>query len=155
MCQELGIGTCTWSPLAGGFFSGKYTKEKLGEGRLKIAKDSGNPVLQRILMKDANWKILDELIEISKKIDRPPVQVALSWIAKRPGISSTIIGATKLEQLKANLAAIDLEIPAELSKKLDEISAPELVTPYMFYQPGMRAMVTGGVSVNREPEWFR
>jgi hypothetical protein len=76
-------------------------------------------------------------------------------IARRPGVTSTIIGATKLDQLQTNMHALDLDIPAPLAAKLEEASRPEEVFPYFFFEPTMRAMLTGATEVRREPTWFR
>jgi aryl-alcohol dehydrogenase-like predicted oxidoreductase len=122
---ELGIGICPWSPLASGFLSGKYKRagnDGHGDGRLEKLKDSGNPGFAKFT--EQNWKILDVLLHVAKQINRPPAQVALNWVASRPGITSTILGASKVKQLEDNLGAIEFSIPAELRKRLDEVSAP-------------------------------
>src|SRR6476660_8757627 len=118
--QELGLGICPWSPLAGGFLTGKYKREGnsgSGEGRLEIAK--GNPLLDRF--SDTNWRILDVLLSTARQIGKAPVQVALNWAATQPGITSTIIGATRKNQLDDNIQALDFDIPAGLRKQLDEV----------------------------------
>jgi hypothetical protein len=68
---------------------------------------------------------------------------------------STIIGATKLDQLEDNLEALEFEIPADLSHQLEEAGRPELVFPYFFYAPALQAMVHGGTRVESEPPWYR
>ena len=153
---QFGMGVCPWSPLASGLLTGKYIKTDdggSGEGRLEATKDSGNPVFNKFT--DRNWAIVDVLLDVAKKIDRTPAQVAINWITKRPGVTSTIIGATKMTQLEDNLMALDFDIPAELSQKLDEVSRPESVFPYLFFRPEMQAMIAGGVPVRREPPWYR
>src|SRR4051812_49771451 len=106
-----------WSPLASGLLTGKYTKDNLQAGRLKAVANSGNPAFDRITANPRNWQIVDALNQIAKDAGRPVAQVALNWIAKRPGVSSTLIGASKLEQLRTNLQALDFDLPAELSAK--------------------------------------
>lgn len=149
--QELGIGVCPWSPLAGGFLTGKYKREGVasgkGEGRLETTKGSGNPAFNKF--SERNWRIHDVLIEVAKQINKPVAQVALNWVITQPGITSTIIGATKLAQLNDNLQAAEFTIPAELSKRLDEVSAPEAIHPYVFFGPDIQPMVTGGTSVRK------
>jgi aryl-alcohol dehydrogenase-like predicted oxidoreductase len=76
-------------------------------------------------------------------------QVALNWVATQPGVTSTIIGATKLKQLEDNLSALSFEIPAELRKKLDDASALEAIHPYMFFDEVLQGRVRGGVKVRR------
>src|SRR6266404_612413 len=100
--QELGMGVCPWSPLAGGFLSGKYQRlgtTGVGEGRLETVKD--NPIFNQF--NERNWSILDELLDVANQIGKPPSQVALNWVATQPGITSTIIGVTKTKQLDDNL----------------------------------------------------
>ena len=72
-----------------------------------------------------------------------------------PGVSSTLIGATKLSQLEDNLQALEFELPDELAAKLDAVSTPPSVFPYMFFQPTMRGMVSGGTPLVAEPSWYR
>src|SRR5271170_5896866 len=87
--QELGIGVCPWSPLAGGLLSGKYKRQSAttgsGEGRLA----NGNPLFAKF--SEENWRIVDVLMEVSKQIGKPPAQVALNWVATQPGITSAIL----------------------------------------------------------------
>ncbi|MGC2066007.1 MAG: aldo/keto reductase [Candidatus Acidiferrales bacterium] len=149
--QELGIGVLPWSPLAGGFLTGKYKREGAesgkGEGRLETTKGSGNPAFNKF--SERNWRIHDVLINVAKQINKPVAQVALNWVITRPGVSSTIIGATKISQLNDNLQAAEFTIPAELRKRLDEVSAPEAIHPYVFFGPDIQPMVTGGTSVRK------
>jgi len=148
VAQELGLGICPWSPLAGGFLSGKYQRRGntgQGEGRLEITKDIPNPNFQRFT--ESNWRILDVVIEVAKQIERPPAQVALNWAATQPGITSMIIGASKPDQLEENLRFAEFEIPTELRRGLDEVSALESIHPYAFFEPGMQGMISGGTRV--------
>lgn len=146
--QQLGLAVCPWSPLASGFLSGKYRREGsggVGDGRLEKVKDSDNPTLKKFT--DQNWRILDELLAVGKEIGRPPAQIALNWVATQPGITSTILGASKLSQLEDNLKAIEFTIPAELRKRLDEIGAPASIHPYEFFEPFIQTMIHGSSPV--------
>jgi aryl-alcohol dehydrogenase-like predicted oxidoreductase len=146
--QELGMGVCPWSPLAGGFLSGKYKPQGdsgSGEGRLEKMKASENRGFQRFTPR--NWGVLEVLLDVSKQINKPPAQVALNWAATQPGITSTIIGTTKLSQLEDNLASIEFTIPPELRTRLNEASALEPAQPYVFFQGSLQTLITGGVSV--------
>ena len=146
--QELGLGITPWSPLAGGFLTGKYKQTGdtgEGEGRLEIAKDAGNPIFHRFT--DRNWAILKVLVDVGKQINRPLAQVALNWVATQPGITATIIGASKVSQLEDNLRSLDFEIPAELRQRLDEVSAIELSHPYGFFTPQFQGWVSGGTGL--------
>jgi aryl-alcohol dehydrogenase-like predicted oxidoreductase len=147
--QELGFGVCPWSPLASGFLSGKYRRAAAGgsgDGRLEKMKDSANPGFKKF--NERNWKILDVLLDVAKQIGRPPAQVALNWVATQPGITSTILGASKLAQLEDNLNALEFSIPAELRQRLNNVSAPESVHPYVFFQPFLQGMIHGSAKVH-------
>jgi aryl-alcohol dehydrogenase-like predicted oxidoreductase len=147
--QELGIGLCPWSPLAGGLLSGKYRRQGaggVGEGRLTMP----NPIFNKFT--EHNWKVLDALLEVSRQVGKAPAQVALNWLATQPGVTSVILGATKPAQLAENLACLDFSIPADLRKRLDDVGKPEPVHPYSFYAPWMQARISGNTTVR---EWRR
>ena len=133
------------------FLTGKYKREGTesgkGEGRLETTKGSGNPAFNKF--SERNWRIHDVLIDVAKQINKPAAQVALNWVITQPGITSTIIGATKLAQLNDNLQATEITIPAELRKRLDEASAPEALQPYTFFGPDIQPMMTGGTSLRK------
>jgi aryl-alcohol dehydrogenase-like predicted oxidoreductase len=143
--QELGIGVCPWSPLAGGLLSGKYKRQSAttgtGEGRLA----GGDPIFSKF--SEQNWRIVDVLTEVSKQLGKPSAQVALNWVATQPGVTSTILGATKVAQLDDNLASLDFTIPSDLRARLDEVSALPSQHPYNFYQPALQARITGGAAI--------
>ena len=147
---ELGMGITPWSPLASGLLSGKYQSEKgdfTGDGRLHAVKE--HPAFSGVLT-ERNWNIANELVKVAKEIGRSPAQVALNWVTNRPAVSSTIIGASKVQQVDDNLASLDFKIPTELLKRLDEISAQELSYPYyFFYKQEFRDMVSGNTQVRR------
>jgi aryl-alcohol dehydrogenase-like predicted oxidoreductase len=146
--QELGLAVCPWSPIAGGFLAGKYKREGnsgRGEGRLEQTKD--HPVLGRVLRSEQNWRIVDTVIDAAKKLGKTPAQVALNWVVTQPGVTSTIIGATKLAQLEDNFAALGFTIPAELRRRLDEVSALPSAHPYLFFDGILQGMITGNTSI--------
>ncbi|HLG96850.1 MAG TPA: aldo/keto reductase [Bryobacteraceae bacterium] len=148
VAQELGIGLCPWSPLGGGLLTGKYRRDGdsgTGDGRLE--KTKSHPIINRFNAQ--NWKVVDLLLDVARTLGKPPAQVALNWVVTQPGVTSTIIGATKLPQLEDNLASLDFEIPAELRARLNEGTVPPLGHPYTFFQPGAQAMIGGGVKLRR------
>jgi aryl-alcohol dehydrogenase-like predicted oxidoreductase len=148
VAQELGIAICPWSPLASGLLSGKYKREGnsgSGDGRLQQTKDQANPVFRKF--SERNWQIVEVLANVSKQIGKSPAQVALNWVATQPGVTSTIIGATKTSQLDANLASLDFTIPVDLRKQLNEASALEIAHPYLFFTEGIQQMINGGKAV--------
>jgi len=148
-CQELGMGICTWSPLGSGFLSGKYKSIGTGEDKAeavgRLDATAGSPLFDRD--KERNWRILEALNEVSDALGKPPAQVALAWLAGQPGVSSIILGATKVEQFQQNLGAIELVLPEELRAKLDTASAIEVVSPYEFFRDPHRTMFRGKFDV--------
>ena len=74
-------------------------------------------------------------------------EVALNWVANRPGVASVLIGATKVGQLEQNIAALSFELPTELRQRLDAVSAPERTFPYVLFGDDVQGLIHGGVKV--------
>ncbi len=122
-----GIGLLPWSPLAGGFLSGKYArKDKLDGAETRYGE--GNAMFayigDKLAATERNWATLDIVQQIAREIGAIPSQVALSWVNNRPSVSSSIIGARTLEQLQDNLAAVAIDLDANMIAKLNAVSAP-------------------------------
>jgi aryl-alcohol dehydrogenase-like predicted oxidoreductase len=121
------IGLLPWSPLAGGFLSGKYTRDNVLDADGTRYGD-GNAMFQYIgrtfAGTERNWATIDAVREIADQIGATPSQVALSWVTNRPAVSATIIGARTMKQLDDNLAAAELQLDAEAISRLDAVSAP-------------------------------
>ena len=148
--RELGMGICPWSPLAGGFLADKYKRDQSSSeqnSRLEVLKSGQNPVFHKFT--DRNWRILDALRSVAQALGRTPAQVALNWVITQPGVTSTILGARRFEQLEDNLAALQFDVPADLRRELDDASQLDLVHPYMFFEPFMQARINGGVNVRK------
>ena len=147
--QELGLAICPWSPLGNGLLSGKYKSETQAgaqDGRLEILKKSGGALFERFT--ERNWKIVDALVEVSKQMGRPPAEIALNWVATQPGVTSTILGMTKVAQLDSNLSSLDFTIPGELRARLDHASSLDPTAhPYVFFGPKLQARVRGDLSI--------
>jgi aryl-alcohol dehydrogenase-like predicted oxidoreductase len=153
---EAGIGLVAWSPLASGLLSGKYRPRKgggAGEGRLETLKGSSNPGFAKF--SERNFRIVAELEKIALEVNRSMAQVAINWVAHRPGVASVIVGATKPAQLADNLGALDFTLPAELAQRLDGASRPAAQFPYTFFDAEIQGMVHGGVPVGDEPAGYR
>ena len=161
---DLGIGVIAWSPLANGMLAGKYTRgrdaQPQGRGRLAAmgndgtidrARRAGNPTFAK-LFTDKSWHIADVVAQVAKEAGRSPAQVALSWVARRPGITSTLTGATSLEQLEENLRAMEFEIPPELAVRLEEASRAEPAYPYYLSGPAAQSMINAGTVVQAPPQ---
>ncbi len=141
--REAGMGVMPWSPLAGGFLTGKYRREDTsGSGRLSGPNPFGNSKFV-----DRNWAVLDVLTSVAAGLGRTPAEVALAWVMARPGVSSTIIGASKLAQLVTNLAAAELRLSDEHMIRLNEVSAPAPGFSGGLASPMIRRMVFGGNDV--------
>ncbi len=141
--REAGMGVVPWSPLAGGFLTGKYGRGKTGNrGRLSGANPFGDTKFT-----DRNWDILDTLRAVAADLDRPPAQVALAWAMARPDVTSTIIGASTLPQLESNIAATGIVLSPDHMTRLDQASAPPLGFSSGLTAPFVRRMVFGGQDV--------
>ena len=141
--REAGMGIVPWSPLAGGFLTGKYDREDTGHGgRLSGANPFGDSKFV-----DRNWDILAALNAVATELDRPPAQVALAWAMARPGVSSTIMGASKLPQLEGNIAATTIRLSGDHMSRLDQASQPPLGFSSGLAAPFVRRMVFGGHDV--------
>ena len=140
---EAGMGVMPWSPLAGGFLSGKYRREDTaGNGRLSGANPFGD---SKFL--DRNWNILTALEGVADEIGRPAAQVALAWAMARPGIGCTLVGASNPTQIEDNIAATTIGLSARQMSHLDEASAPTMGFSAALTQPAVRRMVYGGNDV--------
>ncbi len=141
--REGGMGVVPWSPLAGGFLSGKYDRRNTsGGGRLSGPNPFGNSKFT-----DRNWEILDVLKAVAMECGRPAAEIALAWAMSRPGITSTIIGASRVSQLDSNIAACGIVLNEDQMTRLNEVSAPAQVFSAGLATPAIRRMVFGGHDV--------
>lgn len=150
LMQATGIALTPWSPLASGFLAGKYRREGervIGSGRVSEVQDSGNPVMEKFGKTPRNWEILAELEAVAAAWGQTPAATALAWVLGRPGVGSVLVGATRVEQLAANLAVVSRELPLELAERLERISRPEPTELELFFGDTMQEMITGGVAV--------
>ncbi|HWZ14000.1 MAG TPA: aldo/keto reductase [Mucilaginibacter sp.] len=118
LALDQNLAVMPWSPLAGGFLSGKYTRnnEKAGDSR----RDNFDfpPV-----NKEKAYDIIDVLAEVGKQHNVSVAEVALAWVRQQKGITSTIIGAKNTDQLQANIKSTEVQLTEDDLKKIDEISA--------------------------------
>ncbi len=141
--HEGGMGIMPWSPLAGGFLSGKYKRNDTSDtGRLSGANPFGNSKFV-----DRNWDILDVVKAVASELDRPVAQVALAWTLARTGVASTLVGARTVSQLESNIAATDIALSLDQMKRLDDASAPAPGFSSGLAAPFIRRMVFGGHDV--------
>lgn len=117
LALDQNLAIMPWSPLAGGFLSGKYTREGQASGSRRETFDFP-PV-----NKDKAYDIIDGLVQIGKAHHVTPAQVALAWVRQQQGITSTIIGAKNISQLQDNIKSVDVELTEKDLQLLDELSA--------------------------------
>ncbi len=143
VAREGGMGIMPWSPLAGGFLTGKYNRDDTsGKGRLSGANPFGDSKFSL-----RNWDILDTLKIVAEEVERPLAQVALAWAMARPGVSSTLIGASKASQLESNIAASDIILSDEQIARLNIASDPPPSFSSSLVTSQIRNMVFGGQTV--------
>jgi aryl-alcohol dehydrogenase-like predicted oxidoreductase len=120
------IGLLPWSPLAGGFLTGKYRRgaTPAPDTRAGSANELYQWVSAEYASSDRNWAISDEVVRVAGESGATPAQAALSWIADRPGVVAPIFGARTLKQLHDGLGAVALTLDAEATAALDKVSAP-------------------------------
>jgi aryl-alcohol dehydrogenase-like predicted oxidoreductase len=122
--QYYNIGILVWSPLAGGFLSGKYGRSspapagtRFGEGGQFVPFD-----------KEQGYRVVDVLKEVARRHGASPARVSLAWVLAKPAVSSVIIAARKPEHLEDNIKAVELRLSEEDMRSLDQVSDPG--TPY-------------------------
>ena len=143
--REFGLGTCAWSPLAAGLLAGKYRKEgdkAAGEGRLVGPNPFGNS-----LFTDRNWRVVEVLRVVATRLNRPMSQVALAWAAAQSGMTSILLGASTLDQLRDNLASLDVALNPETLATLDQAGAPEPTFPDSIFSDEVNRAIFGGATV--------
>ena len=141
MARDLGLGITPWSPLRSGVLSGKYTRETTA-----AASPGRSAWIARNLNEEA-FRIVDALTGIGRETGATAAQIALAWVRSRPGVSSPILGARTIEQLRDNLAALDVSLSDVQLKKLDELSSPKLSFPADFLSYALTASY-GGMTID-------
>ena len=118
LVEDQGLGVMVWSPLAGGFLSGKFTRERKGDNASRRTTFDFPPV-----DKDRAYDVIDVMETLAQAHGTSVARVALAWLLQRKGVMSVIIGAKSIEQLDDNLAAAELTLTADEVAKLDAVSA--------------------------------
>lgn len=122
MAQALGMGVMPWSPLKSGFLSGKYSSTTTGPVDTTRTQLVGAP-------SEADYVVIDALDAVAREVGAGPAAVALAWVQGRPGITSTLVGARRIDQFEANLQALDVTLTEAQRGVLDDVSAPTLNFP--------------------------
>lgn len=137
VCVNEGLGLIAWSPLRGGWLSGKYHRGMSGPPagtRVDKSGRSGASENWAAYNTDRTWQIIDAVKEVAKEADRSPAQVALRWLLQRPGVTAPIIGARSPEQLEDNLGAIGWSLTVDQMHTLTTASPLPTVYPYQLLQ---------------------
>ena len=130
-----GLGVIPWSPLRGGWLSGKFKRGMTAppEGsRIQLAEKKDWGEKWSAYNNEQTWRTLDGLHEVAGAVNRSPAQVAINWLLQKPGVTAPIIGVRGMQQLESNLGAIGWSLSPDQVAKLDGASEPSLPYPYDF-----------------------
>jgi aryl-alcohol dehydrogenase-like predicted oxidoreductase len=129
LCRQWGLGLLPWSPLAGGFLSGKYRKGAPPPEGSRLAKWR-----DQLASFDTprHWRILAALDDVASACGSTPTAVSIAWLLRKPTVTSVIVGARDVSQLDDNLAGASLSLDDAQLAALDEASAEPLGYPYGF-----------------------
>ena len=133
VCERHGIGVIPWSPLRGGWLSGKYRRGMQApppNTRVEDATKFGWSESWDAYNNERTWSILDALFAVAEAAGKTPAQVALRWLLEKPLVTAPIIGARTLKHLEDNLGAVGWRLSPELIERLDQVSQMDLVYPY-------------------------
>jgi aryl-alcohol dehydrogenase-like predicted oxidoreductase len=119
LCQYKGLGVVVWGPLAGGFLTGKY---KPGQRKLTGTRSEENWVFPERFLDTGADEILETLLDLAAGLKHTPSQVAIRWAVEQPAITSAIVGARTLNQLRDNLGATGWKLTDDAREQLDEVS---------------------------------
>ena len=122
---DAGLGLLPWSPLGGGWLSGKYRRDQRPSGATRLGEDPdrGMEAYER-RGTDRTWRVIDAVQKVAEDRGVPMAEVAIAWVTARPGVSSTILGARTTSQLEANLRASGLRLTPAETAALDTASDP-------------------------------
>jgi aryl-alcohol dehydrogenase-like predicted oxidoreductase len=144
VCLNEGLGIIPWSPLRGGWLSGKFRRgmaAPAGDTRIKKT-DQAEPAWTEAWANydnDATWHVIDVLLKIAQEAGKSPAQVALNWLLQRPGVTAPIIGARTMAQLDDNLGAVGWLLNAEQMDRLNTASDKRIPYPYKLLQDLIQA----------------
>jgi aryl-alcohol dehydrogenase-like predicted oxidoreductase len=123
LCLDMGVGLIPWSPLARGFLAGNRSREDWGE----TTRAKNDPFAHSMYYTDADFDVVERVIEVAKRLGHKPAQVALAWLLSKPAVSAPIVGATKMQHLEDAAAAVDITLAAEDVTQLEEPYIPHPV----------------------------
>jgi len=163
LAAEFGMGIQPWSPLGGGFLTGKYRRDDPANvaGQRGVSLPDGKPEADAggqdrlsgsnpfgdSKFTERNWAVLDALQSVAKESACTPAQTALAWLIARPSVSSVLIGASRPQQVLDNVAALEVTLNPDQMSRLDEASAPIASYPTSLFTPLVKSFVFGGANV--------
>ena len=132
-----GLGLLPWSPLGGGWLTGKYRRDERPTGATRLGEDPerGVEAYDRRSRSERTWDVVTAVGEVADELGVSMARVALAWLADRPAVSSVILGARTIEQLEDNLGAAGLHLSAAHAQRLDAASDPQ-PADYPYGGPG-------------------
>jgi aryl-alcohol dehydrogenase-like predicted oxidoreductase len=136
--QSAGLGLLPWSPLGGGWLTGKYRREERPAGATRLGEnpDRGVEAYDRRSRVERTWEVVDAVRAVSAERGASMAHIALAWLVDRPTVTSVILGARTLEQLDDNLGAAELHLDAGETERLDAASDPA-AADYPYGGPGI------------------
>jgi aryl-alcohol dehydrogenase (NADP+) len=123
LCREEGIGVVPWSPLARGFLAGNRRSSDKGE----TARARTDKIAHDLYYRDSDFRIVERVVALAGQKGVTPAQIALAWLLHQPGVTSPIVGATKMDQLQQAIAALNVTLSDEERKSLEELYEPHPV----------------------------
>jgi aryl-alcohol dehydrogenase (NADP+) len=138
VCVNERIGILPWSPLGGGWLTGKYQRDRPPTGTTRLGEDPerGMEAYARRNPEERTWRVIDAVRAVAEGRGVSMAQVALAWLVDRPAVTSVILGARTLEQLDDNLGAAGLHLSTEETARLDQASRP-IVDDYPYGDLGV------------------
>jgi aryl-alcohol dehydrogenase-like predicted oxidoreductase len=119
VCEDRGVGVIPWSPLGGGFLTGKYDRDAEPE-----AGRAANDEHTRERLTDENWAVLDVVEELADEKDATPAQISLAWLLHRDVVDAPIIGPRSVDHLAENVGALDVDLSASEMERLEALKNP-------------------------------
>ena len=140
--QAAGLGIMIWGPLAGGFLSGKYTRDSEAAGGDGRRKTFDFPPID----KEKGFDVIDKLQEIGAAHEATPAEVSLAWVLSRPWVHTLLIGASRISQLESNLKVAEIQLTADEVAALDALTAPPVRYPQwiQFGEAGAQKAIAEG-----------
>lgn len=149
VCREERLAVLPWSPLKGGWLTGKYTRGMSAppqDTRVDAAEKNGWSESWSNLNTEHTWNVIDVLLDVARELGRSPAQVALRWVMERSLVTAPIVGARTLEQLRGHLGALGWTLPDEARARLTRASELPLPYPYDFVRMGVESRRLAGDS---------